>query len=315
MILHPRSPPGPESSARLGPVRVTILGFGLIGGSLARALARHRPDWPVTAWSRDPADPRRALHEGVLAAVAPDAERALRDADLVVLAASPIGNLELLDLVAPLLAGGPATLTDVSSSKGAIAARAARHPGLRFVGGHPMSGRERRGYAASTAELFEGRPWVICPAAGAAPEDVARVRDLATACGARPLEVDPTRHDQAVAIVSHLPLLASAALVESATGDEGWSLAAQLTAQGWRDMSRLARGDAALGAGIVATNAAAIGGALRRYRQALDEWQTLVDHAAGTDTAVPAASAPAAAQRSPIERRLAETATLAAESG
>jgi prephenate dehydrogenase len=306
MILHPRSRPGPESSARLGAVRVTILGFGLIGGSLARALARRRPDWPLTAWSRDQADPRRALGEGVLAAVAADAEGALRDADLVVLAASPLGNLELLDLAAPLLAGGPATLTDVSSSKGAIAARAARHPGLRFVGGHPMSGRERRGYAASTAELFEGRPWVICPAPAATPEDVARVRDLATACGARPLEVDATRHDQAVAVVSHLPLLASAALVESAAHDEGWSLAAQLAAQGWRDMSRLARGDASLGAGIVATNAAAIGGALRRYRQALDEWQALVDEAAGTDEAAPA-SAPA------IERRLADTATLAAE--
>jgi prephenate dehydrogenase len=299
-------------------VRVTILGFGLIGGSLARALARRRPDWPLTAWSRDPADPRRALREGMLAAVPTDLDGALRDAELVVLAASPLANLELLDRAAPALAGRPVTLTDVSSSKGAIAERAARHPGLRFVGGHPMSGRERRGYAASTAKLFEGRPWVICPSEGAAAEDVARVRELATACGARPLELDATRHDQAVAMVSHLPLLASAALVESAVRDQGWSLAAQLAAQGWRDMSRLARGDAALGAGIVATNAAAIAGALRRYRATLDDWQALVDAAAGAHEAAgsekaarPELAEPASA--SAIERRLAETAALAAE--
>lgn len=284
---------------------VTILGFGLIGGSIARALARRRAGWRLTAWSRDLGDARSALREGVLAAVAVDAETAIRDAELIVLAASPLANLELLDGVAVALDGRSTTVTDVSSSKGAIARRAARHDGLRFVGGHPMSGRERRGYGSATADLFDGRPWVICPTPAAQPEDVARVRELATAVGARPLEVDAAEHDRAVAAISHLPLLASVALVETAAHDEGWPLASQLAAQGWRDTTRLARGDATLGAGIVATNAAAIAAALRRYRQALDEWQELVDDVVGpADEAVPAV---------PIERRLAQAAAIAAE--
>jgi prephenate dehydrogenase len=281
-------------------VRVTILGFGLIGGSIARALARRGAGWAVTAWSRDLSEPRRALREAVVAAVAPDVATAVKDAELVVLAASPTGNLELLDQVAAA-ASDDVTVTDVSSSQGAIAARAARHPKLHWVGGHPMSGRERRGYGAATADLFEARPWVVLPSPAARPADVQRVRDLAEACGARPLELDAERHDRAVAAVSHLPLLASAALVDAAAASDDWPVARQLAAQGWRDMTRLARGDPALGAGILATNAAAIGGALRAYRAVLDEWQGTLD-ALTPESDI-----------APIETRLARTAATAAE--
>jgi prephenate dehydrogenase len=269
-------------------VRVAIIGFGLIGGSVALALARNAARWQVTAWSPTLAAPRRALARGVVAAVAPDPETASRSAELVLLAAPVLANLDLVDRLGPSLADTDATLSDVSSTQSAIAARAARFAGLHFVGGHPMSGRERRGYGAARPDLFDDRPWAVLPSPAARPLDLARVRSLAEACGARPLELDPERHDQAVAAVSHLPLLASVALVEAVGGSPEWATARQLAAQGWRDMTRLAKGDPELGAGIIVTNARHLSPWLRRYRAALDGWQLRLDGLADGGAEAPA---------------------------
>ena len=265
---------GRRSGARLPPmVRLSLLGFGLIGGSIARALAERDPaSWVVTAWSRTREDAARGLADGVLAAVASDPESAADASDLTVLAASPTANLELVDRVGPVVARAGGLLSDVSSVQGPIAARAEAVAGLRFVGGHPMSGHERRGYAASDAALFVGRPWVVLPGRAAGPGDVALVRRLAEAVGARPIQLDALLHDRAVAWVSHLPLLASISLVEAATAVEGWDAARLLAAQGWRDMTRLARTDPDLAAGIIALNAAALVESAQGYRAALDGW-------------------------------------------
>jgi prephenate dehydrogenase len=292
-------------------VRAAILGFGLIGGSIALALAgRGRGSWTVTAWSPRPDDARAALGRGVLAAVAPDAETAVRDADLVVLAAPPLANLELVDRLGPTLAGSDTTVTDVSSSQAAIAARAERITGLHFVGGHPMSGREKRGFSAARADLFEGRTWAVLPAAAARPVDVERVRALAEACGAKPLELDADTHDAAVAAVSHLPLLASVALAEAVAGSPDWPSARRLAAQGWRDMTRLARGDPDLGMGIFLANGPPLARWLRRYREVLDDWQRALD-------AIPAPSSPDAdphaSDEASLRERFAHAAALAGE--
>jgi len=258
-------------------MRVALLGLGLIGGSIARALAANGEDWRVSAWSPTREGPRRALAEGVIAAVAERPEAAIEDAELTVLAAPPLANLALVRLVGPALVSRGTTLSDVSSAKGAIAAVAAEVPGLRFVGGHPMSGRETAGYGASDARLFADRPWVVCPGPAADEVDVARVRALAVACGAQPIQLDPATHDAAVAAISHLPLLASATLASAAMADADWPLAASLAAQGWRDATRLARGDARLGAGILATNAPAVAARLRHWREELAAWQEELD--------------------------------------
>jgi prephenate dehydrogenase len=275
-------------------VRVAILGFGLIGGSIALALSRRgRGAWSVTAWSPGLEGPRRALSAGAIAAVAPDPQTAVRDAEIVVLAAPPLQNLTLLDQVAPLVTGVDVTVTDVSSSQAAIAARAVRYPQLHFVGGHPMSGREKRGYSAARDDLFDGRTWAVLASPSARPVDVERVRSLAEACGAEPLEIDAQAHDEAVAAVSHLPLLASVALAETVAGSQEWPSARRLAAQGWRDMTRLARGDPELATGISVANAHHLAGWLGRYREAIAEWQRSLEELAGfgKDAAAPEASA------------------------
>lgn len=265
-------------------MRLAILGFGLIGGSLARALAVRDPGgWHVTAWSRDPVPVERARREGILDLAAPDAAGAVAGCELVVLAASPLANLDLVARVGPLVAAAGATLSDVTSSQRAMARAAAQVPGLRFVGGHPMAGRERRGYAAADAALFVDRPWLVLPGPSAAPVDVERVERLARACGALPRLLDAATHDRLVAAVSHFPLLVSAALAETVTGGPDWPAALPLAAGGWRDMTRIARGDAELGAGIAATNADLLVEYLARLEAALAGWRAALEAAGGAD--------------------------------
>jgi prephenate dehydrogenase len=262
------------------PVRIAIVGFGLIGGSIARAL-RRREAAPtmgerieLIAWSRSPVGPNAALADGILDRAPGTLSEALRGAELIVLAAPPLACLDLLaELAGPLrgeVANG-ATVSDVASTKRTIVARA-DEAGLRFVGGHPFAGRDAVGYAAAEADLFVDHPWVICPGRVAEAGDVGRVERLALACGARPVPLDPATHDAAAATISHVPLVVSAALVEAMTGRPGWPIAASLAAGGWRDMTRLSRGDPDMGAGIGATNATELAAGVRTVRDVLDEW-------------------------------------------
>ena len=161
--------------AIIAAMRVALLGLGLIGGSIARALAADRESGAthrVTAWTPSGEGPRRALAAGVIDSRADDPAAAIAGADLVVLACPPLACVDLLrrlgsDLRASLEPG--ATVTDVASTKGVLAATA-RAAGVPYVGGHPMAGRETSGFEAADAGLFRDRPWVIVePVAGGDP--------------------------------------------------------------------------------------------------------------------------------------------------
>lgn len=273
-------------------MNVTFLGLGLIGGSIARAI--HAGGWTVSAWTPGGRGPSAALAAGVVDRAPGDLASAVAGADLVVLAAPPTACLALLETLAgparPSLGG--AVVTDVASTKALIVARAVAL-GLRFVGGHPMAGREVSGFGAADADLLRDRPWVVvAPALGADcdadaiagdPDAIARVEALALACGARPLRMEAAAHDAAVAGVSHLPLVLAAALVEAVAGGPAedpavdWGAAATLAATGWAGATRLARGDAAMAAGIATTNAGPLAARLRAMRGRLDEWLALLD--------------------------------------
>jgi prephenate dehydrogenase len=281
-------------------MRIALLGLGLIGGSIARALHEREASDPrpvVVAWSPSGDGPAAAVGDGVIDQAADSPEAAIADADLVVLAGPADACLDDLQRLA-----GPwrsvlatdAVITDVASTKSAIVGRA-EALGLRFVGGHPMAGRETAGYAASRGDLFEGRPWVVVPAT-ADVAAVERVEGLARAVGARPWRMDPGEHDEAVAAISHLPLVLAAALVDAVAGPpeskrDGWPSASELAGTGWRDMTRLARGDVAMGTGIVTTNAAPITDRLRDLVAVLEGWLADLDGQDGPD-------------REAVERRL-----------
>ena len=270
-------------------MHVTFVGLGLIGGSVALAL-RKAGGWTAVAWSPTGVGPARALASGVVDAAPSTLAGALADADLVVLAAPPAACLALLDRLGGEVRAalpGSAVVTDVASTKALIGARAAANR-LRFVGGHPMAGRETSGFAAATADLFEGRPWVVIPSDPVDTDAIERVEALAIATGANPVRMDAPAHDAAVAMISHLPILAAVSLVEAAAGAAGepapddWPVVAGLAASGWRDATRLARGDTEMGSGIAATNAPALAARMRAYRDRLDAWLALLE-ATGPD--------------------------------
>ena len=284
-----------------------MLGLGLIGGSIARALRTREGIGDlgharIAAWTPGGVGPSAAVRDGVIDEAATTPQAALDGAELVVLAGpAPVCLDQLAALAGPWRGAlrPDAVITDVASTKAAIVERAA-DLGLRFVGGHPMAGRETSGYAAAQADLFEGRPWVVVPTADEAA--TARVEELARAVGARPLRMAADEHDAAVAAISHLPLLMATALVETVAGGagearDGWSAAAGLASTGWRDMTRLARGDIDMGAGIVTTNAPAIAARVRDLLSVLEGWLAELERDGGPDADAVATRLRAARER------------------
>lgn len=231
----------------------------------------------------------KAVADGTVDAAAPAIEAALADPELIILAAPPLVCLDLVDqLAGPLRSAFPAdaTITDVASAKERILAKANAGK-LPFIGGHPMAGRELSGYGAALPDLFVDRPWVTVLGKYARLCDGERIGALVDACGAIQVPMAAHSHDAAVAAISHMPLVISAALVEAVAGGPGeeehedWRAAESLAATGWAGMTRLAKGEPSMGAGIAATNAAAIASRLHDVRDVIDQWLAELEREGG----------------------------------
>jgi prephenate dehydrogenase len=247
----------------MGKPVVAIVGLGLIGGSLARALTG--AGYRVLGVDR-PGVRRRARAQGAVAQTMATPERAATRADVVVLAAPPRTNLALLRRLAGM-ASPPPVITDVSSVKGPICALARRLGLASFVGGHPVAGTEGRGFAAASADLFRGRPWALTPlpqGKGA----LSRVRALVRAVGGRPVTVSARDHDRALAFLSHLPQVVAFALFDAVRHDPVAARHLHLAGPGFRDMTRLARSPRPLWREILGQNRAEVARALRALRTA-----------------------------------------------
>ncbi|WP_343968268.1 prephenate dehydrogenase, partial [Oryzihumus leptocrescens] len=241
---------------------VRIVGTGLIGASLGLALTARGYRVALEDASPTAAALARDLGAGQLASEVSD------EPDLVVVAAPP-------DVVARVVAEElkrwpRAVVTDVASVKSSVlAALVATGADLgRYVGSHPMAGRERSGAIAAQADLFAGRAWVVAPGPQADPEAVAAVRSLGEAVGAAVTQMSPEEHDAAVAAVSHVPQVA-ASLVAGRLRDLPASAVA-LSGQGIRDVTRIAASDPAMWTQILAANAPAVRAVLLALRADLD---------------------------------------------
>jgi prephenate dehydrogenase len=238
---------GPAAGSATEP-SLQIVGAGLLGTSVGLALAGTA--WTVWVADADPAAQRLA---GELGAGQPGWASA--DPDLVLLCVPPSAMLEAMHEAIRLFP--TSTFSDVASIKTQPEQNAETLGCLdRFVGGHPMAGRERSGAAAAQSDLFDARPWAICPPAGAEPARVALVERLARSCGADPLLIDAASHDRAVALVSHLPQVAASA-VAGQLGDAD-VVTMTLAGQGLRDTVRIAGSDTELWVDILTANAAAL---------------------------------------------------------
>jgi prephenate dehydrogenase len=233
--------------------RVAIVGVGLIGGSLALAGKRAGAFAHVVGAGRSQANLDLALRTGIIDEAHTDVARAVRGADLVVLAAPADACVELLTAVAA--AAGPAcVLTDVASVKAPICSEAVRlGVGSRFVGAHPIAGGTATGAAAADASLFVGRTVVVTPGvAERAPRDT--VARMWRAVGAEVLDLDADAHDGVVAVSSHLPQLLASSLCALVGGDQRQALFLRLCGAGFRDTTRIAAGDAAMWTAIAREN-------------------------------------------------------------
>jgi prephenate dehydrogenase len=242
---------------------VAIVGLGLIGGSLARALtAAGRQVFGV-----DEAPVLRAARRAGAIASGSTAIDGLPEVRLVVLAAPPRANRALLRRLARAVT--PRTvITDLGSVKTPICTLA-RDLGLSsFVGGHPMAGSERSGFAASRPDLFRGHSWILTPD-GAAPRAVSAVRALARTVGARTYVMSAADHDRTVAFISHMPQLASWAIAHAASRDGVVARHLHLAGPGFRDMTRLARSPRPLWRMILAENRAEVARAMQVLSRAL----------------------------------------------
>lgn len=237
-----------------------VVGTGLIGTSIALALRRH--DVTVHLTDRDPVAARRAADLGAGVPEPPTSQL-----DLAVVAVSPSATAQV---VAGVIAGNvAATVVDTASVKSVVLREVAEIIGKapHFVGTHPMAGRERSGPGAARADLFEGRPWAIC-AADADERSVSRARQLVTMCGALPVELTAAAHDHAVALVSHLPQLASSLVAARLAESDDAALA--LTGQGLRDLTRVAGSDPDLWVDVLTANSEPVARALTELRQDVD---------------------------------------------
>ena len=241
--------------------RIKVVGAGLIGTSLGLALSKQGID--VGLENRSKANLRLAIEYGA-------GSEAAGDYDLVVVCVSPEMTAEV---VASQLEAHPnALVTDVASVKAQISKEVSRlspDSAPRYIGSHPMAGREKGGPGAARADLFFARPWVITPAASAPRESVDRLKSLANQLGALPVVMSPEEHDEAVALVSHLPQLVSSALAARLQGAKDQQL--NLSGQGLRDASRIASSDPDLWLQILSQNARLVAPLMADFKNDITE--------------------------------------------
>ena len=251
--------------------RLTIVGVGLIGGSLARALKAAGACREVVGYGRNPESLRKALELGVIDRYETDMAAALAGADVVVLGV-PVGTMiPVLEQIKPFLE--PQTIvTDVGSTKGSVVAAAERVFGAlppRIIPGHPIAGTEKSGVEASFAELYRNRRVILTPAADSDSEALETIRWMWQQAGAEVVDMSVVHHDEVLAATSHLPHMLAFTLVDTLARLEEHDDIFRFAAGGFRDFTRIASSNPQMWHDICLTNRDALLKMLRRFSDEL----------------------------------------------
>jgi cyclohexadieny/prephenate dehydrogenase len=259
--------------------RVALLGLGLIGSSLARAIRAHMPTVRITGHDASGAVRERVRELNIVDDVADTAGAAIIDADLVILCV-PVGQMRgLVPEFAADLADG-AVVSDVGSVKsGDVAALGALlPPHVHFVPAHPVAGTEKSGPDAGFAELFHGRWCILTPAAGTDATAVERVAEFWRRLGSQVEIMDAAHHDLVLAVTSHLPHLIAYSIVGTASDLEGVtrSEVIKYSAGGFRDFTRIAASDPEMWRDVFLANKDAVLEVLQRFNEDLTALQRAI---------------------------------------
>ncbi|NEG70093.1 prephenate dehydrogenase [Bifidobacterium choloepi] len=268
--------PATATAGPPAPRRVGIVGLGLIGGSLACRLANAGCD--VVAWNHRDHPYRQARRHGIRCV---DSLTALAgEKPEVLVLCNPLRSMpDVLAGLRPAFDPAATTLTDVGSVKGLVREQVTA-AGLddSYVGAHPMAGNERSGWQAADPRLFDGALWALTYDERTDYGRLLQVADLVTrACTNRLIVVDDATHDRAAAMISHMPHVASTALINMMSADENRNIEAALAAGSWRDMTRVALTDPKRTEAMVEENAGNVAGLLRDIADRLAAVATALD--------------------------------------
>ena len=249
---------------------IGFIGFGLIGGSIAKGIKRSRPDVTIMAYMRTRSKLEQAKQDGIVDIILDGIDERLRSCDLIFLCTPVEYNAQYLSAVRPYLKPG-AVLTDVGSTKTNIHEQVAEE-NLEscFIGGHPMAGSEKTGYENSTDHLLENAYYIITPTSVSRKEDVDRLVSVAKLIGAIPIVLDYREHDRIVAAISHLPHIIASSLVNLVKdSDNAEGLMKRLAAGGFKDITRIASASPEMWEQICMTNTGNIASMLEAYISSL----------------------------------------------
>lgn len=247
-------------------MKIGFIGLGLIGGSIAKAVRHFYPDAEIIACSRTRKTVEQAMEDGVVNRIPDKINEDFSDCDYIFLCAPVSSNAEYLEQLKPII-DPSCIITDVGSTKSDIHARVTElGMEANFIGGHPMAGSEKTGYANSKRILIENAYYVITPTRSVSEDAVIRYRDFTASLKALPLVLDYRTHDYVTAGISHLPHIIASALVnlvrDSDTED---GIMKMVAAGGFKDITRIASSSPEMWEQICMTNRKNISSILNAY--------------------------------------------------
>jgi len=258
--------------------KIGIIGLGLIGGSIAKALRRNNPQILLYIIDIDETALSTALNEGIADFITTDDYSIMNNCQVIFLCAPVKASISYLENIAPYV-NNNTIVTDVCSTKAEIIYTASKYENLTFVGGHPMAGSEKSGYIASTPHLFENAYYVLCPGVNCKEASYDLLSDLVLSFGAIPIKMTPEHHDFVTGSISHLPHVLAASLVNfviiNDTEDNGMKT---LAAGGFKDITRIASSSPTMWQNICLSNKEPILSILEKFIEMLSEFKVGLTH-------------------------------------
>lgn len=249
-----------------------FVGFGLIGGSIAKGIKRCLPDATIIAYMRSREKLEKARNDGIVDIILDGVNEHLKECDIIFLCTPVEYNASYLSEIRPFLKPG-AILTDVGSTKTNIH-EVVTELGMEdcFIGGHPMAGSEKTGYENSTDHLLENAYYIITPASRSHQTDIDRMVAVANTMGSLPIVLDYREHDRVVAAISHLPHIIASSLVNLVRdSDNPQTMMKRLAAGGFKDITRIASSSPEMWEQICMTNTDNIVAMLESYIASLTD--------------------------------------------
>jgi prephenate dehydrogenase len=257
-------------------LKVTIIGLGLIGGSLGMAI-RKKKLARVIGLTSDESKAAQAVKIGAVDYASTNLRGLMQDADIIFICYPIQHIISELRKIMPYVKRG-AIITDVGSSKGMIVKEAEKisRKHIFFVGGHPMAGKEKTGLEHADGNLFVGNNYILTRTAKTDMKSLNLLKSFISKLGAKVQVLAPDVHDSMVAGISHMPVAVASALVDSVMSAGKGRAMAKFAASGFRDATRIASGDPDLGTGMFVTNKKAVLSSLASFKKSLSEIEKLI---------------------------------------